>query len=119
MESELRQTVSSVFERELKDAGFERYIHWLLPGLFTRFRHRSPTELETAVLLEEVEVGTYEEYGWEDTLEAIDLRSGERAKVESWLKEFFAVGLPHRSPEDVMLTRSRSTSRYRSTRRTS
>ncbi|KAI5841240.1 trafficking protein particle complex subunit 10 [Tricharina praecox] len=89
MDEELRETVSSVFERDLKDAGFERYVHWLLPGLFMRFRHRSPTELETAALLEEVDIGTYEEYGWEDALEAIDQRSGERAKVESWLKEFF------------------------------
>lgn len=86
--------MSSIFERELRDAGFVRYVHWLLPGLFTRFRHRSPTELETAALLEEVEIGTYEEYGWEDALEAIDPRSGERAKVESWLEEFFMVCSP-------------------------
>jgi hypothetical protein len=90
--------VSNIFEEELKKAGFDRYVHWLLPNFFARFRHRSPTELETAALLEEFEIGTYEEYGWEDALEAIDPRDGEREKIESWLKEFFSVRPPHPSP---------------------
>ncbi|KAA8911750.1 trafficking protein particle complex subunit 10 [Sphaerosporella brunnea] len=89
MDEELRHTVSNIFEEELEAAGFGRYVHWLLPNFFARFRHRSPTELETAALLEEFEIGTYEEYGWEDALEAIDPRSGEREKIETWLKEFF------------------------------
>lgn len=92
-QTELRETMASLFEAELKEAGFGQYIHWLLPGLFSRFRHRSPTELETAALLEEFDNGTYEDYGWEDALEAIDPQSGEREKIETWLKGFFSVCL--------------------------
>lgn len=91
---ELRETLASIFETELRKAGLEIYMQWLIPSLFLHFRHRSPTELETAALLEEFEIGTYEDYGWEDALEAIDPGTGERAKVESWLREFFTVRNP-------------------------
>ena len=92
---EIRHTISSIFESELKEGGLERYVNWVLPFFFSRFRHRSPNELEMAALLEEVEIGTYEEYGWEDALEAIDPQSNARQMVEDWLKAFFSVRLLH------------------------
>lgn len=84
----------------MKEAGFEEYTHWLLPSLRARFRHRTPAELERAALLEEFENASYDEYGWDEVLEAIDPRAGLREKVETWLKDFFTVYSLQSFPKD-------------------
>ena len=86
--------MASCFEEKLKEAGLARYTHLLLPYLFARFRHRPPAELEAAALLDEADNGSYRQYGWADALEAVDPQAGERARVEAWLKAFFAVVFP-------------------------
>ena len=86
--------MASRFEEKLEEAGLARYTHLLLPYLFARFRHRPPTELEAAALLDEADNGSYRQYGWADALEAVDPRAGERARVEAWLRAFFAVVFP-------------------------
>ncbi|KAI5782945.1 hypothetical protein FPQ18DRAFT_359351 [Pyronema domesticum] len=109
MDEELRQTVATLFETEMKEAGFEEYTHWLLPSLRARFRHRTPAELERAALLEEFENASYDEYGWDEVLEAIDPRAGLREKVETWLKDFFTKHsrVPINRPDVLaMITRS-------------
>ncbi|KAI5777162.1 hypothetical protein EDC01DRAFT_636092 [Geopyxis carbonaria] len=87
---EIGHSVASLFKTGLKQAGLENYMHWLLPSLFARLRNRSPVELETAALLEEIDIGNYSEYNWEEVLEAIPPRSGDRKRVSEWLKSFFA-----------------------------
>lgn len=48
-------------------------------------------EFETAALLDEVRLGSYEHYRWEEALDGINPHNGQREKVEQLLMEFYKV----------------------------
>lgn len=48
-------------------------------------------EFETAALLDEIRLGSYEQYRWEESLDGINPHNGQREKVEQFLMEFYKV----------------------------
>lgn len=81
--------MSELFKKELKEAGLERYTHYLLPPLLARF-HLPAQTLETAALFEALELGGLEGYtGFPTALKAINPSTGDRQRVEEFLERFF------------------------------
>jgi hypothetical protein len=81
----------AAFGSQLETAGLNLYSRLLVPILISRLRRRSPEDLEAAGLLDEVRLGGYGEYSWEEALDCINPNTGERRKVENWLKGFYEV----------------------------
>lgn len=48
-------------------------------------------EFETAALLDEIRLGNYEQYRWEEALDGINPHNGQREKVEQFLIHFYKV----------------------------
>ena len=66
--------------------GFSRL---LVPTLLSWVRRRSAQDLETIVLLGEINLGSFRDLGWGDALDG--LPSGSRVKVEAWLTNWHEV----------------------------
>jgi len=81
----------AAFSSQLEEAGLGLYFCWLVPILIIRLRHRTAHDLEAAGLLNEVRLGKYDNYNWDEALESINPANGAREKVETWLKEFYEV----------------------------
>lgn len=67
------------------------YRHRLQPILISQLRKRNMAEFETAALLDEVRLGSYEHYRWEEALDGINPHNGQREMVEQLLIEFYRV----------------------------
>lgn len=89
--TEILQSVLSVFTSQLKDAGLDIHRHRLQPILISQLRKRNMVEFETAALLDEIRLGNYEHYRWEEALDGINPQNGEREKVEQLLMQFYRV----------------------------
>lgn len=83
--------MTAAFNSQLEAAGLNLYTCLLVPTLVSGLRRRTPEDLEVAGLLDEVRLGEYAGYAWEETLECINPDIGEREKVLNWLKGFYEV----------------------------
>ncbi|KAL7275089.1 hypothetical protein RUND412_001991 [Rhizina undulata] len=87
LEEEVSEAAVKEFKKELAEAGLEEFTHYLVPVMVSRLRQKLAGELEMVGLVEEVELGGWEKFMWEEVLEGIF--PGEMGRVEAWLAGFF------------------------------
>ncbi|KAG0636053.1 trafficking protein particle complex subunit 10 [Tuber brumale] len=105
LDEEVQDSVVAAFSSQLEEAGLDLYSRLLVPILITRLRHRTAHNLEAAGLLNEIRLGKYDNYNWDEALESISPANGAREKAETWLKEFYEKNsIIKLDPENPVLT---------------
>ncbi|KAI9792943.1 MAG: hypothetical protein M1816_001265 [Peltula sp. TS41687] len=84
LDDEIECNVGSVFTNALMTSQYESLSRLLLPHLLSSLRSRSSSELATAGLLGEVDVGPFENLRWDECLRA--LAPDHRTDVRGWLQ---------------------------------
>jgi hypothetical protein len=86
---EIEEALEAVFMKALNDSSFGDLSLLLVPTLLSWVQRRSAQDLEMIGLLGEINLGSFKELGWSDTLDG--LPNSLREKVEAWLTSWHEV----------------------------